>query len=99
MELRLENRNYDISKMWHKHLWKTPQANEEKMREYFGKFGGLAEVNILKKENGKMVGCAFIQYKNPNHATKVRFLEAFYADFHSGRGILFFQCPQNAGIF
>ena len=46
------------------------------MREYFGKFGGLAEVNILKKENGKMVGCAFIQYKNPNHATKVRFLEA-----------------------
>ena len=26
-------------------------------------------------------------------------LAHFYADCHSGRGILFFPCPQNPGIF
>jgi nucleolar protein 4 len=40
------------------------------VRETFGKYGELAEVNILKKPNGQMVGCAFIQYKKINHAAK-----------------------------
>ena len=34
-------------------------------------FGELSEVNILKRADGKMVGCAFIQYKNANNAAKV----------------------------
>ena len=47
------------------------KATDEGMREHFGKYGELDEVNILKKADGKIVGCAFIQYKNKNHAVKV----------------------------
>merc|ERR1719193_2287529 len=36
----------------------------------FSKFGELAEVNILKKPDGKLVGCAFVQFKNINNAAK-----------------------------
>ena len=46
------------------------KASEESVREAFGKYGELAEVNILKKPNGQMVGCAFIQYNKINHAAK-----------------------------
>ena len=50
------------------------KATDEVMREHFGKYGELDEVNILKKADGKIVGCAFIQYKNKNHAVKVCFI-------------------------
>jgi len=46
------------------------KATEKSMQGHFAKFGELEEINILKKPDGKMVGCAFIQYKNPNHAAK-----------------------------
>jgi len=45
------------------------KANNASLRKHFGEFGELVETNILKK-NGKMVGCAFLQYKNKNHAAK-----------------------------
>lgn len=34
------------------------------MREHFQQFGDLKDINILKKPNGKLVGCAFVQYQN-----------------------------------
>jgi RNA recognition motif-containing protein len=46
------------------------KATEDCIRESFSKYGELAEVNILKKPNGQMVGCAFIQYNKTNHAAK-----------------------------
>jgi RNA recognition motif-containing protein len=46
------------------------KATEDSIRESFSKYGELAEVNILKKPNGQMVGCAFIQYNKTNHAAK-----------------------------
>ena len=46
------------------------KATEASIREAFAKHGELAEVNILKKPNGQMVGCAFIQYNKTNHAAK-----------------------------
>lgn len=46
------------------------KATPEKLREEFSKYGEIKECNILKREDGKMVGCAFIQYEKVNHAAK-----------------------------
>jgi nucleolar protein 4 len=40
------------------------KITEEKLKKDFGKFGEISEVNLLKKSDGKLVGCAFVQYKN-----------------------------------
>lgn len=39
------------------------KTTEELLREEFQKHGALTEVNILKKPDGKLVGCAFVQYE------------------------------------
>lgn len=44
-------------------------AESDLMNE-FSKFGEIKECNVLKRENGKLVGCAFIQYDKVNHAAK-----------------------------
>jgi len=46
------------------------KTTDKSLRAAFSKFGELSEVNILKRADGKMVGCAFIQYKNANNAAK-----------------------------
>jgi RNA recognition motif-containing protein len=46
------------------------KATEESLRAAFAQYGELSELNILKKPNGQMVGCAFVQYKKINHASK-----------------------------
>ncbi len=38
--------------------------------EHFSKFGKVEELDILKKPDGKMVGCAFVQYEKVNEAAK-----------------------------
>jgi len=38
------------------------KATDESLRAYFEKCGAVEDVNILKKKDGKMVGCAFIQF-------------------------------------
>ncbi|KAJ3658931.1 hypothetical protein Zmor_010644 [Zophobas morio] len=48
------------------------EATEETLREHFEKFGELEDVKILKKEDGKLVGCGFIQYKLVQKAAKAR---------------------------
>lgn len=40
------------------------------MNKVFSKFGPVKECNILKREDGKLVGCAFVQYDKVNHAAK-----------------------------
>ena len=47
--------------------WK---ATDENMKGHFGKLGKVVDVNILKKKDGKMVGCAFVQYSNVAEAAK-----------------------------
>ncbi|KAH8269600.1 hypothetical protein KR018_010026 [Drosophila ironensis] len=44
----------------------TPEA----LREHFSQWGTLEDVNILKRGDGKLVGCAFVQYETINQATK-----------------------------
>lgn len=46
------------------------KSTEESLREHFSKWGTLEDVNILKRGDGKLVGCAFVQYETINQATK-----------------------------
>jgi nucleolar protein 4 len=45
-------------------------VTEEKLREHFQSCGKLKEVNILKKPDGKLVGCAFVQFDTVQEAAK-----------------------------
>ncbi|XP_052901634.1 RNA-binding protein 28 [Anopheles moucheti] len=38
------------------------KITEDMLRSEFERFGNLEEVNILKREDGKLVGCAFLQF-------------------------------------
>lgn len=46
------------------------KSTEESMREHFAQWGTLEDVHILKRGDGKLVGCAFVQYETINQATK-----------------------------
>lgn len=46
------------------------KVNESNLKERFAKYGEIREVNILKRPDGKLVGCAFIQFDKVNHAAK-----------------------------
>merc|ERR1740123_1040008 len=39
------------------------KADDDSPKEHFAKFGPVVDVNILKKGDGKMVGCAFVEFK------------------------------------
>ncbi|KAH8346421.1 hypothetical protein KR084_013060 [Drosophila pseudotakahashii] len=46
------------------------KSTDDSMREHFGQWGTLEDVHILKRGDGKLVGCAFVQYETINQATK-----------------------------
>lgn len=46
------------------------KISETDLKTQFAKYGAIKECNILKREDGKLVGCAFIQYDKVNHAAK-----------------------------
>ena len=46
------------------------KSNEESLKEFFSKHGQVVDVNILKKPDGKMVGCAFVEFKKMESATE-----------------------------
>ncbi|XP_055315517.1 RNA-binding protein 28 [Sitodiplosis mosellana] len=46
------------------------KISESDLSKVFAKYGAIKECNILKREDGKLVGCAFIQYDKVNHAAK-----------------------------
>lgn len=46
------------------------KATDLKLKSHFSTFGDVVDVNILKKKDGKMVGCAFIQYSNVKEAAQ-----------------------------
>lgn len=46
------------------------KITENDLTKEFTKYGAIKECNILKREDGKLVGCAFIQYDKVNHAAK-----------------------------
>lgn len=46
------------------------QATEENLKEHFSQYGTIEEVKILKRSDGKSVGCAFIQFELVQSAAK-----------------------------
>lgn len=46
------------------------KSTKTNLMEHFAKFGKVEELDILKKPDGKMVGCAFVQYEKVNEAAK-----------------------------
>lgn len=46
------------------------EATEQDLREHFSKYGPIEDIEILKKEDGQRVGCAFIQFGLVQSAAK-----------------------------
>lgn len=46
------------------------KANEESLKSHFEKYGEVLETTLLKKPDGLLVGCGFIQFKDVKSATK-----------------------------
>lgn len=44
------------------------QADEKAIEDHFSQYGKVNEVSILRKKDGKMVGCAFVQYGTKKEA-------------------------------
>ncbi|XP_053977771.1 RNA-binding protein 28-like isoform X1 [Hylaeus volcanicus] len=46
------------------------QVTEESLKEHFSQYGTIEEVKLLKREDGKHVGCAFLQFEQVQSAAK-----------------------------
>ncbi|CAK9809560.1 RNA-binding protein 28 [Anthophora quadrimaculata] len=46
------------------------QATEEALREKFSEYGTIEEIKVLKRSDGKNVGCAFLQFELVQNAAK-----------------------------
>lgn len=46
------------------------KTTEQKLKDEFSKYGAIKECNLMKRTDGKLVGCAFIQYEKVNQAAK-----------------------------
>ena len=46
------------------------QVTEDNLVEHFKKFGEITEVTLLRRSDGKLVGCGFVQFVNKNCAAK-----------------------------
>lgn len=47
-------------------------TTEENLRKHFEQYGEVQDVTVLKKPDGKLVGCGFIQFKLVQKAAKAR---------------------------
>lgn len=46
------------------------QTNEEDLKKHFSLYGPIEEIKILKRSDGKNVGCAFLEFGNVQSAAK-----------------------------
>lgn len=46
------------------------KVTEEKLQKEFGKFGEVKEVKLLKKPDGKLIGCGFVQFEKYEDSVK-----------------------------
>lgn len=46
------------------------KATEEDLREHFSKHGTVEEVKLLKKPDGRLVGCGFVHFTHVDMANK-----------------------------
>lgn len=55
--------------MWNGFL-ELQQVTEEALKSHFSRFGSIKDINILKKSDGKLVGCGFVQFERKQSAAK-----------------------------
>lgn len=46
------------------------QVNEEQLQEHFSKFGEINDIKLLKKPDGRLIGCGFVQFVVKQNAAK-----------------------------
>ena len=46
------------------------QATEEDLKKHFSPYGAVEEIKILKRSDGKNIGCAFLQFEHVQSAAK-----------------------------
>ena len=46
------------------------KATDEAVTNWFSKYGEIQDVKLLRKQNGDLVGCAFVQYSKVPFAAK-----------------------------
>ncbi|ROT66699.1 RNA-binding protein 28, partial [Penaeus vannamei] len=46
------------------------KVDEDIVREHFSKFGVIDEINLLRKKDGQLVGCGFIQFRSRSEALR-----------------------------
>lgn len=46
------------------------KTTEDKLKKHFEEFGNIIDLQLLKRADGKLVGCAFIQYDVVQNATR-----------------------------
>lgn len=62
------------------------KATEESLKEHFSTYGDVEEIKLLKKPDGKLVGCAFIHFTHVPMANKAiketnkKFLGKLFSD-------------------
>ncbi|XP_058118599.1 RNA-binding protein 28-like [Anopheles ziemanni] len=61
------------------------RITESKLRKEFERFGTLEEVNILKRPDGKLVGCAFLQYSTKEESDRA--IQEMDSEIFMGRKI------------
>uniref|UniRef100_A0A1B6CES8 RRM domain-containing protein n=1 Tax=Clastoptera arizonana TaxID=38151 RepID=A0A1B6CES8_9HEMI len=49
------------------------KSSEDKLKEYFEKFGKVVDVQLLRKDDNKLVGCGFVQFSSKQSAAKALF--------------------------
>ncbi|XP_026822710.1 RNA-binding protein 28 [Rhopalosiphum maidis] len=45
-------------------------TNEEQLKEHFSKFGEINDIKLLRKPDGKLIGCGFVQFIVKQNAAK-----------------------------
>ncbi|XP_025406417.1 RNA-binding protein 28 [Sipha flava] len=45
-------------------------TNEEQLKEHFAKFGEINDIKLLRKPDGKLIGCGFVQFIVKQNAAK-----------------------------
>lgn len=49
------------------------QATEADIRKLYEPFGQIEEIDLLRRPDGKLVGCGFVQFKRVEDASKAIF--------------------------
>ena len=61
---------YKVSRYTHTIVLSFAQATEDAVKNWFDRYGEIQDVKLLKKADGTLVGCGFVQFKTMFNAAK-----------------------------